>query len=400
MCLFSKAKAGVILTVAVALTASAQFSVPQNARLDALAGARVNDISDVYRYPAAMTGYLNHAQATWGQGFIGIKSLSDVISVGVLANQGPMDPAFTQAGVTALNAYFPAAAPSNGGVMFDNSVVVPHLLLGFDLGAIAIGADVFLEYGGYSGEADDTTKYSGSLTHLGARLSGKLNLGDAWVMAKFGFGLPSISAEGPAGTDKRTSDKGLYMEMGAETDIPLGNFDLVAGFDYTQANYRFKTGNTSDPYSYTNSLINAHLGVEFNFVETAVAAIGYSLNRRAATANQPDVSGDPSQTTFDYNHAVYAGVENAWEKAWIFDSFQLRGGALYTISSQSGDTKMPSPLPNPNYSMPARHSNVQPRIGVGVSKSFVTVDVSLNPGAWSGLFTGPDVGLATATVKF
>jgi len=410
MRLFSKTKAAVLLTATVALTASAQFNLPQNARVNALAGAHVSDISGIYKYPVMMTGYADHVQATWngvnGSGFIGIKSVTDMFSFGVLANQGPMDPAFTDAAVAALNGYFAnpllgAAAPRRANEdLFDNTVVVPHLLLGFDLGAIALGADVFLEYGGYSGEIDDTTIYSGSLTNLGARLSGKLNFGDAWVMAKLGFGLPSINAEGPAGTDKRTSDKGLYMEMGAEADIPVGAFDLVAGLDYTQASYRFKLGTVSDPNLYTNSLIRAHLGVEFNFVETAVAALGYELNRRAVTTSQPDVSGEPSQTEPDYYHALYAGVENAWENAWIFDSFQLRGGALYTISSQSGYTKIPAPARNPNYSMPGRHSAIQPSIGVGVTKAFATIDVSLNPGAWGGFFTGPDVAMVSATVKF
>jgi hypothetical protein len=386
--------------------ASAQFSTPTNARVSALANEHVSDISGIYRYPVLMTGYLDHIQANWNAGgeggFIGIKSVSDMFSFGVLANQGPMAPEFTTAGVGVLNdpAHYLNNAPP-AGAKFNNSVVIPHLLLGFDLGTATIGADLFLEYGGYSGEADDSSKFSGSVSNPGFRLSGKSGVAEAEIMAKFGLGFPSINAEGPRNALKRSSDEGLYMEMGAEATMPFGGADWILGICYTNADYRFKDGDTLYINNLmVNSRLNLYLGLEFNFVETAVAALGYSFDRRAAISSQPNLTGKPSVTAIDYNQRIYAGVENAWEKAWIFDSFQLRGGALYTISSNSGDTDAPSPARKPNYSTPAGHSNVQPRIGVGVSRAFVTIDVSLNPGNWNGLFTGPEVGTATATVKF
>jgi len=93
---FSKTKmrAAAAVTLAFIGAASAQFNTPTNARVDALAGAHISDISGVYRYPVLMTGYLNHIQANWGenQGFIGIKSVSETFSVGILANQGPTAP--------------------------------------------------------------------------------------------------------------------------------------------------------------------------------------------------------------------------------------------------------------------------------------------------------------------
>ncbi|MDR2591904.1 MAG: hypothetical protein LBC59_03760 [Chitinispirillales bacterium] len=382
--------------------ASAQFNLPTNARISALAGAHVSDISGVYRYPVLMTGYTDHIQATWGglDGFVGIKSISDMLSIGVLANQGPMAPEFTEAAVTRLNAYPSLNQPAAAAASYNNEVVIPHLLLGFDLGAVAIGADLFFEYGGYSAESTDTTKYNGSLSTPGFKISGKFDVASAVIMAKFGMGFPSINGEGPAATQKLTSDKGTYIETGAEASISGGGADWVLGLCYTQAGYRFKLGDVSDVDLISRSLLNAYAGVEFNFVETAVAALGYSISRNALTASQPGQSGEPSQTAINYSHNIYAGVENAWEKAWVFDAFQLRGGALYSITANGGENKAPSPALNPSYSQPARHSNVAPVVGIGVSKAFATVDVSLNPGAWGGLFTGPDVAMATATVKF
>ncbi len=404
---FSKSRAMAVTAVAFAFigSASAQFNLPTNARVSALAGAHVSDISGIYRYPVLMTGYLDHIQANWDAGgaggFIGIKSVSDMFSFGVLANQEHMAPRFTTEAVTRLTGYFTPPAPAAN---FNDAVVIPHLLLGFDLGVAAIGADLFFEYGGYSAEVNDSTEYSGSLSNPGFRLSGKFDIASAVIMAKFGMGFPSINGEGPtrasANTQKLTSDKGSYIETGAEASIPGGGADWVLGLCYTQAGYRFKLGDVSDVNSISSSLLDVYAGVEFNFVETAVAALGYSINRSDTTVSQPGLSGEPSQTTIGYTHNIYAGVENAWEKAWIFDSFQLRGGALYSIASNGGNSKAAAPAPSPSYSQPARHSKVSPVVGIGVSKAFATVDVSLNPGAWGGLFTGPDVAVVSATVKF
>jgi hypothetical protein len=148
--------------------------------------------------------------------------------------------------------------------------------------------------------------------------------------------------------------------------------------------------------------LSAYLGLEFNFVETAVGAFSYSFDREAQTTAQPGVSGDPSQTLpILHTHAISAGVENAWGNAWIFDSFQLRGGARYVITAAGGKTQSNAAgANNTNYSQPAVHSTVQPVIGVGVSKAFFTLDVVLNTGSWGGVFTGPGVSMATATIKF
>jgi len=382
--------------------ASAQFYTPTDARVNALAGAHVSDISGVYRYPVLMTGYANHVQANWGgagQGFIGIKSVSDMFSFGVLANQGPVAEALTTATTNQLDGYNWTTAL--GQPDFDGQVVIPHLLLGFDLGALAIGADVFFEYAGYSASAKaggDTYENSGSYANPGVRLSGKFDAGAANIMAKFGIGIPMMNAEGLSGSDKLSLDEGLYLEMGAEAGMPLGGADFVLGVGYTRSNYRFK-GSNIDDYAYTNSRLDIYLGAEFNFLETAVAMLGYSLRRDAETEAQPDVSGDPTTSApIDYTHRIYAGVENSWDKAWIFDAFQLRGGAFYAITASG--RKISDGSDNASNSMPAKHQRVVPTVGVGVSKSFATVDVFLNPGNWVGLFTGPEVLGATATVKF
>jgi len=424
---FSKTKliaATAIALVSISMT-SAQFYTPTNARIDALGGSRVSDVSDIYRYPALMTGYLDHIQTTWDPttqyaGFVGVKSITDMFSIGVLANQGPMSPIFTDDAVAYLNGYLPAAP-------FNNDIVVPHLLLGFDLGVVAIGADLFLEYGGYSEFTADSVDNAGSISNPGFRLSAKAEVASLEILAKFGMGFPKIDASRSKDTtisSERASDMGGYMEMGAQVSVPLLGADWVAGLCYTQTDYRFKSKNSiaqkellPEPVSYAFSLLNAYFGVEFNFAETAVAALGYSIDHRvnAADTNLQLLRVDPLRPlryqgdrheTYTHNtHAIYAGVENAWDKAWVFDSFQLRGGARYEINTFGGETSggvdtLTRGYVTTNYSLPARHSRIVPTVGVGVSKAFATVDLSLNPIAWNGLFSGPGVGRVTATVKF
>ena len=424
MHLFSKTK--LLAATAIALvsigTASAQFYTPTNARIDALGGARVSDVSDIYRYPALMTGYLDHIQTTWDPttqyaGFVGVKSIADMFAIGVLANQGPMSMDFTDNAVIYLNTYLPA-------VPFNNDIVVPHLLLGIDLGAVAIGADLFLEYGGYSEFTADSVDNTGSISNPGFRLSAKAEVASLEILAKFGMGFPKIEASRTKDTiisSERASDMGGYMEMGAQVSVPLLGADWVAGLCYTQTDYRFKGRNQisqrellPEPVSYAFSLLNVYLGVEFNFAETAIATLGYSINHRVNAADTNLLllridplrfNGDRHEEHINNTHAIYAGVENAWDKAWVFDSFQLRGGARYEINTFSGETSggvdtLTRGYVTTNYSRPGAHSRIVPTVGVGVSRAFATVDLSLNPLAWNGLFSGPAVGMVTATVKF
>jgi hypothetical protein len=453
MSILSKARAVAVISLACVGGTLAQFVAPDNARIRSLAGARVNDISGIYRYPALMTGYLDHVQASWGSGFggfIGVKSVTDMFSIGVLANQGPMDRFFTEAAARELNTYFGQAynydfVPLPGDIerptFQPDPNVTPHLLLGLSFGAISIGADIFFEYLSYSASYDEgyseTTprgagEYSASMSNIGARLSGKVSLPSVDIMAKFGFGIPSVGAEGPPfpvtppdtliPVMKLSSEEGLYLETGAEATLPIGSIDLTLGLDYTGSSYQFKVGDTlrSGSTVYNNSLLNIYTGMEFNFAETAVAALGYSLTRYAHEATTTTIIPIPRldairyervETEVRYAHTIYAAVENAWDKAWVFDSFFLRGGAYYTIGTSGWNTSTPSipaipPATTPTlakeaeFSQPAIHSAVTPIIGIGVSKAFATIDLALEPGNWLGVFTGPAVAMATATVKF
>ena len=384
--------------LAITTVASAQFNVPQSARKAALAGAPMSDITDLYRYPALVTGYADHIHATWDGGVIGTKSINDMLLIGILANQGLMAPGFATAAATAVNGF---VGGSPGAPGFDTQFNIPHLLLGFNLGTLSLGADVFFEYAGYNAHADGAPPqdYSAYIMNPGAKFSAAIESGDLSILAKAGFGMPSVNGETPpSGSDKLSSASGMYIEMGAEAGMPIADADWTFGLDYTRSDHRFKVGNTSDANSVCNSQLTVYIGSEFNFVETAVAALQYAFVRNAQTTTQPDASGNPSAMTGAHHHVLSAGIENAWEKVWAFDSFMLRGGAAYRVDVPVGKTHAGSA--NSNYKLPGTHTEVTPTLGLGFSKAFFTLDVAINPGSWGGVFTGPNVLLASGTIKF
>ncbi|MCL2219579.1 MAG: hypothetical protein FWB94_06830 [Chitinispirillia bacterium] len=395
----SKIKA-LAVVLAVAAASSAQFNVPMSARTAGLAGAPMSDITDIYAYPVHVTGYANHISATWDGGVILTRSFGDALTLGILANQGLMAPHFADAAAARLNGFIPGAVPPAN---FNTQINVPHLLVGFDLGAARVGADIFFEYAGYRYRADsgtDELTYTASVINPGARLSAGFDAGDIGILVKFGIGFPSINGEiPPDGSDKLSSEAGVYMEMGAEAGMPIGDVDWSIGADYTRADHRFRIGSTADPTSECNSLMNIYFGGEFNFVETAVAALRYTFAREARTLTQPDATGDPSNSApILHYHVFTAGLENAWSKVWIFDAVQLRGGIRHVV--EVNGEKMSAGDASSGLSRPETQNGLTPMLGIGVSKAFFTLDLALDMGNWNGVFTGPGVALATATVKF
>jgi hypothetical protein len=401
---FSKIKTlAVVLTLTAA--ASAQFSLPTNARKAGMAGAPVSDISSVFNYPAMMMGYTDHVQATFNDGgIIGIKSVNDAFAIGILANQGLMTDhdfgfgtTFTSSAENTLNNSIGPPAPT-----FNNGYNVPHLLLGFDLAAFSFGADIFFEYARYSSsnEAGSSEVTAGGLIlNPGARLSAAFDLGAVGVLAKFGMGLPSFSGEvdapATAGDVNVSSKKGLYMEMGAEVAADISNVDWTLGGAYTVSEHQINVDNSN---SFWNSSLTFYLDAEFNVLETAVAAAEYAFTRNAATTvvgDDPDVK----DMTGRHVHSFAAGLENTWDKAWIFDSFSLRGGAHYDIAVDVTSSKA-TPNASSRSKQPGVHSAVSPVMGIGASKSFFTLDLCLDMGRWAGAFIGPPVALVSGTVKF
>jgi len=412
----SKIKAlAVVLTMAAA--ASAQFNSFENARTTALGGAPLSDISRVYDYPVLMMGYLNHAQVTWnGAGaasggtdfgsFIFTKSINDMMAIGVYYNSvGFLSP------VSPLN--------------------TPHLLLGFDLGILQLGADIFIQHNSET-ENSETAATSTTIEgverdmNFGARIAAEIEFGDIGLLAKVGIGFPSELNQrttiNPAGTTISPDEEytGVYLEAGAEVSYPFGDIDLTAGVGYTTVNEQ-RSGETGGvPYSdVRNSVLSLYLSGEVNIVETAAAVFAYEYRRGTRTttayrntATPPAVTIEDTKTMVGGTaHIFYAGAENSWDDVWKFDNLQLRTGLRYQIvdaitnrtNSDNNDYSKTSDFADRDF--------IKPIVGLGLSKGPVTLDMALSFGRmfdndpasyteWRGLMAGPTIATASATVKF
>lgn len=403
---FSKIKAvAVVLTIAAA--ASAQLNVPENARMRSLGGAPMSDISGVFNYPVLMMGYPDHIQATFSEGgIIATKQIGEAFSLGILANQGLMCPNFADAARARLNSTVTPVAVTG----FNNAYNIPHLLIGFGAGPLNIGLDVFLEYSSLNTNTvinDEDNISKARILNPGARASAGLEFGDIGILAKFGMSFPSIYAEFPSGADnevvKLEQEKALYMETGAEVGMPIADWDFTAGFEYTFENYKLDKGAIG--ITNWNSLIAIYLGLEFNFLETAAAAVGYTFSRRAGTAvneyrNASDSKVTDKEMTGSHYHTFNLGMENIWDDAWFFDALALRAGSRYELDVPVARTTSDGDLRFRRKS-PGTHTGVVPTMGFGISKSFLTLDLALDMGNWnSGVFAGPSAALVTGTIKY
>ncbi|MDR2693828.1 MAG: hypothetical protein LBB74_06395 [Chitinispirillales bacterium] len=432
------------LSVAAAVTsaASAQFYSPMDARQAGMGGgATIADFYDVYNYPALMFEYQNNISATVmpggaSGGILGIKSLNDRFAVGIAANQGLMAnqgiaclvpntdggfdtvavvPSFASTAINSLNGALPAI--NTLGFTFEPSNLwktnIPHLLLGFNAGTVKLGADIFVEYSRYNNfeetGADNgtiTDSYNGLLLNPGARLSADIDIGDIGLMTKAGLSLPSfeikeeLSRPGAETVINSTkSDKGLYVELGAELAMPVKSFELTAGTFYIFTEHSIK----NSQMSYWNSNFSLYAGGEFSFLTTAKASAKYAFSRIAGTTTTTATLNSityifDEMVGFHY-HSISAGMENVWDKAYFFDSVSLRAGAVYGIVDYVGNYSENRSINKRDWKRFAEHA-VIPTMGVGVTKSFLTIDLYCDIGSWNGAFTGPAVGAATATIKF
>jgi hypothetical protein len=412
----SKIKAlAVVLTITA--MASAQFNSFNNARTTALGGAPLSDISGVYNYPVLMMGYTNQAQVTWfgaGEGaggtdfgsFIAIKSINDMIAVGAYYN-------------------------SIGFLVDDDyglpdHMNTPHILLGFDLGMIKLGVDIFVQLNSNTSSSEvsgNVTDIKRSYTNPGLRLSTEIDLGDLGILGKLGIGMPSYNHDVGI-NDQNYEISGAYIEVGAEASYPIFNIDLTVGGEFATVNQQ-QQGNDGNGIPYDDeraALIKFYLSGEVNIMETAAAVLAYEYNRITGTTIESDKNS--SEVLYEMKsmegrniHAFYAGVENSWDDAWKFDNLQFRTGLRYEITDNI--TKTDNTL-NSDYTKTKGYADrtlVKPIIGLGVSKGPLTLDMALSFGRmfdntnddnevnaeyshWRGLMAGPTMAAASLTVKF
>ncbi len=396
----NRCKLGLLALLSVAALASAQFSRPTNARISSMGGAFiVDDITDVFRYPVTMLDYRGQLQATFNAPIIGVRNSESMFTLGATANRGNV-----------LRNYYGDAIGVTDPA-FGNMVNLPHVLLGFDLGSIQLGADAFVEYSRLSSKTEDEaldmeTSVSGMVVIPGVIASARFGSESLPIMVKAGIAFPNTSGEGKvtmAGsttTSELSTKKGLYLETGAEAKTSMLGLDWTLGLGYTFESYQFEEDDVSTNPVY-NSNLSGYLGFELGVLEDGIAAVQYQFNQTHPYDYQ-DVDGNSYARNDTVSHVFNMGLEKGWENVWVLNSFQLRGGMNYGIIVPYVRDHSESDLGNSDTreKYPAFDTELFPTVGFGLSKGFLQLDMTINMGTWGGFFTGPDVGAVTATMKF
>lgn len=389
------------IVLVVVLQGWTQF-YPQNARMNALGGTFIlEDFSDIMRYPVEMTSYRNAMQATWNNAIFGVKSVGDVLSLGVVVNRGMMmdeswSNSFYQNGVAMINS-LASLDPLAGTV--DPVRAMPHVLIGTDLSVVSIGVDLFWEHTGIHFDnktAAATTTLDGGVHNFGTIASGRMKVADIPIKAKVGVSLPGISGKYSDGTNEVEvgSESGLFLNFGGETDIPLSDFTVTAGLDLIFENYEFTVDDSSNGNVFGNSKKAFYAGIKGDVFTDAKWGAQYTL----AVLDSNGTTTADTLLRRDFIHALSCGLENRWSSVWKFDELIFRGGLLMNITTVNRNRK--DGVNDLKSADAVAYGPVIPTIGAGVRKSFFQLDIILNPTTWAGVVSGPQVGQVTATVTF
>jgi len=393
-------KKGLLMVVLVTVGVQAQF-YQSNARIDALGGTySMDDMTDLLRYPAYMNKYKNNIQATFNSPIMGVKSVGDMVSIGIVANKNfVLDNSadgFYTAGNAALDAFNAAQ------LVLMTTQRVPHVLLGFDLDAVSLGFDIFYEYAAShytyetKGATSTTTEIGSASMNPGVIASALFGVEDISVAVKGGFSLPSISGKSDNGTTSTEikSDKGLFIEAGAEATMPVAEFTMTLGTDINLESYAFAQGDADPAIIFGKKRMAFYTGLEgdlFTSAKWGSLATVYHTSTKTTTA--ADTTSTPSLVI-----ALSGGIENAWTNVWKFDECFARGGLTFSTTTPGSSSETVGAITK--VGQQTTYAAVKPTVGAGVKKGGFQLDLTINPTAWSGLVSGPAVGMVTGTLAF
>jgi hypothetical protein len=414
-----------LITVAVFATGSFAQAYPSNARIDALGGAFiVTDPSGILAYAAQMNNYADNAQVTFNTPIWGVKSLGKVVNLGVVLNRPLMlsFPSDSGSFYGAARANLGAPISATGGNALGNGQNIPHVLFGLNLEAVKLGFDLFYEYSNYKQHIDDNptagnhvvTDVSGNIHNVGGIASAILDINGMSLQVKGGIGLPGTRGKReiettPAGgtsvtvTTESSSESALFGVLGAELGLKVKEFNVTLGGEFVGSHFQMKNaaGVVQNNYFYRN--LDLYAGFTTDVGKNGMAVLMYDFGFNS-NGNEPDsLAYTPRKyyTNFIYN-VIYAGYEHTWTKAWHFDTFKARAGLNYAIYSQIDHVKGEGT--GGEYDSRTKHETVydqvDPRLGIGITKSVFALDLGVNPTVWAGLISGPSVAKVTLSLDF
>lgn len=392
---------------------SAQY-YPGNARIGSLAETFViDDINDVLRYSSYMNKYNDNLQVTFTSPIIGIKSIDDKFSIGFIANRGLMlslqlnndlnFPGDSISFYSSANAFVSRFIDEIPSLSIENQWI-PHALFWVDAGVVSLGFDVFMEYARSKHNTDssgtEVLSSSAAIYNPGVIASALLGTDNIPVALKFGISVPKIKGhqETPDEEIELESDKGIYLEFGGETKLPLNSFKFTLGTDLIFEKYAFEASDSSNTFpsrEFSKIRTAIYAGMENKFFNNGIWAVQYTLHFLSSKSEESSNNWERSTNVV---HRLSAALENSWDSLWIFDKVFTRGGMRMDIIVPRSSSEL-GPIEDKTKSQTI-FEEVYPTVGLGIQKGIFNLDLSINLGDWDNLVTGPAVGRVTAGLQF
>ncbi len=405
-----------LMYVPVVLSCFVQFSLAQNARVEAMGGiGAIDDISHVLYHPAGINDFPDQVSGTLGSysdtagerieyfgPFIAIKSLGDYFNVGVIANT------IEESGSSILYGGFYSTARSflleeSDEDLPESFPMIPHLLLGFQPAeSFSIGIEAFSEIAQFRKKIDTDTIYyttKKGIYHLGGRASALIAFGPLWLCPIATFGIPYVKGEvTDTATISYSSEEALLLSVGAELGVEVSEANLVAGFFYEKENYTFKKDTIVTP-QFESSSISAYLSFSTTFANDIFLAAEYDFSIWSNSEIDTNTTDGIDFKDSYMENTIHVGAEKRIAMDRVLDAVIPRAGVAYTISNykeeytNSGGT---------NYTIirdyPIDAQDVEISAGFGVRRGLFGLDLYVNIGNWNGTFTGPEAAAVTLSI--
>jgi hypothetical protein len=455
----------ILLGLIISSTLLAQSHYEASASVESKGGHSVNgkslvdDISDVYNFPAQVAETPDVAQGTvvfdptdpsvtfmQGSAFV-VKALTDKISVGLVFGKGSAVDASGMSTLLGTGAVAGVISQINGVLPGYNftGVVTPsnaaHFLLGLKLGSdLKLGLDLYREASNASSKDHDVTlnvtnqkrivdeemfvKYGA----LGINAGIDMKLGDISIKGVAGFASLGFNAENHEfGTDYDNSklpditniietESGLYIPATAKASMSMGAHKITGGIDFLMASHAYIgkhtdiTGavtTTTEEKSNMYSLMSIGAGFldEMAVGENTRVYASLSVNRQSTTSTPPDsiTRTDPEITAYDITMPkTSVGVEHRINNLWKFDALLIRAGGFKTYGWTSGYSEGGESIQEDS-DYPSSVPFVW-TTGIGFVMGKVNLDLTIRPDRWNGIYLvsgkGPYGGTVTMTYNY
>ncbi len=463
--------------VSVALLATSGFS-QINARTGALLGnARdstliggesqilmTDDVSDVFTFPSQVSSSTDITQAVAGRYVYASKAINGPLSLGLIFKKATIlnnatnfyndlsslaSPTFTIATGALTGSPLPIPFGGYKSPTFATAPGAGHLLLGFNLGVMNLGLDVFREASNTS--FDSTRKDTGTVggafntsTRKSIGSSSQTCLGGTFglsmkvsvLMLKASAGLSMLDAQGEVtnsgnilssiatgnvtyNTEKSTfiTTGGTYIPISAKGVVELGGHKFTAGLGLNFYSYQFvQKYNDGDPgttmldikspeYSTVNLLVGGSDEWKLANNTLLLSSIEYIRQSTTTTPNKIyNTQGNRENTTVTTTFPRFSlGLERVIDNVWKFDHIALRAGGAKAIVWNSINEKGENGSTF-NHSDAQRATGVPDftwTTGVGFTVGNFDIGMTIDPGTYNGVYflngKGPVGGLITFT---